>query len=190
MQIFEFVLVMVSLVLAIGFTSLLSVVASMISDRQVRKIEWYPLIWIATLFLYVPGYWWSLWDFRNVEWTFPAYFFLLLMPTCLYIAMSLLGEALDSDGDTSRAAAFDQVRVPFFVALTLMQTTGALDGWLLAVEPMFNTLRWVQVVLIMLFIVGAMTSRIAVQKVVAIVNLVLMVFAMFGLRYLPGAFSG
>lgn len=190
MQIFEFVLVMVSLVLAIGFTSLLSVVASMISDRQARKIEWYPLIWIATLFLYVPGYWWSLWDFRSVEWTFPAYFFLLLMPTCLYIAMSLLGEALDSDAGTSRAEAFDQVRVPFFVALTLMQTTGALDGWLLAVEPMFNTLRWVQIVLIFLFIVGAMTSRLAVQKAVAIVNLVLMVFAMFGLRYLPGAFSG
>jgi len=189
MEIFEFVLVMVSLVLAIGFTSLLSVVASMISHRQSRKIEWYPLIWIATLFLYVPGYWWSLWDFRSVAWTFPAYFFLLLMPTCLYIAMSLLGEALDSEDDTSRVEAFDQVRIPFFVALIIMQITGALDGWLLSVEPILNALRWVQIILVLFFIAGAISPRLAVQKVVAVVNLVLMIFAMFGLRYMPGAFA-
>ncbi|MGI9204967.1 MAG: hypothetical protein ACR2Q3_13215 [Woeseiaceae bacterium] len=189
MEIFEFVLVMVSLVLAIGFTSLLSVVASMISHRQSRKIEWYPLIWIATLFLYVPGYWWSLWDFRSVQWTFPAYFFLLMMPTCLYIAMSLLGEALDSEDNTSRVAAFDAVRIPFFLSLIAMQITGALDGWFLNVEPLLNTLRWVQIVLVVMFFVGALTPRIAMQKFVAIVNLVMMIFAMFGLRYLPGAFA-
>ena len=189
MQIFEFVLVMASLVLAIGITSLLGVVATMISRRQSQKLEWYPLIWIATLFLYVPGYWWSLWDFRDVEWTFPTFFFLLLMPTFLYIAMRLLGEALESEDEISRAEAFDRVRVPFYLALILMQTTGALDGWFLAVEPLFNTLRGVQIVLVLMFIAGALTPRIAVQKLVAVVNLMALVFAMFGLRYMPGAFA-
>lgn len=190
MQIFEFVLVMASLVLAIGLTSLLSVTAAIISRRRTQKLEWFPLIWIATLFLYVPGYWWSLWDFRDVEWTFPSYFFLLLMPTFLYIAMRLLGDALESDKDGSRVDGFDRVRVPFFIALTLMQGTGALDGWFLSVEPLFNSLRAVQIILIGLFITGALTSRLAAQKAIALINFVMMVFAMFGLRYLPGAFSG
>ena len=189
MQIFEFVLVMVSLVLAIGFTRLLSVVAKIIGHRKSQAIEWYPLIWIATLFLYVPGYWWSLWDFREVEWTFPAYFFLLLMPTFLYIAMNLLGDALEPEDGVSRSDAFDDVRIPFFVALILMQSTGAVDGWLLSVEPILNSLRYVQVTLILLFVVGALTSRLVVQKIVAAANLVLMVFAMFFLRFLPGAFA-
>ena len=189
MQIFEFVLVMASLVLAIGFTSLLSVVATIISRRETQKLEWYPLIWIATLFLYVPGYWWSLWDFKDVEWTFPAYFFLLMMPTFLYMAMRLLGDALESDRHGSRVDGFDRVRVPFFVALILMQGTGAIDGWLLSVEQLFNALRIVQFGLIVLFVVGALTSRVAVQKAVAIASFAMLVFAMFGLRYLPGAFA-
>ena len=190
MEIFEFVLVMASLVLAIGFTSLLSVVATMISHRHKQKIEWYPLIWIATLFLYVPGYWWSLWDFRSVEWTFPTYFFLLLMPTCLYIAMSLLGEALESESGKSKIEAFNGVRIPFFIALIVMQVTGALDGWLLGVEPLFNDLRFVQSFLVVCFVAGIATSRLVVQKTIAVINFGLLTFAMFGLRYLPGAFSG
>ena len=189
MDIFEFVLVTVSLVLALGFTSLLRVVASMIGHRRIRRIEWYPTDWIAVLFLYVPGYWWSLWDFRDVEWTFPSFFFLLLMPTCMYIAMNLLGEALVSDDGTSRIDAFESVRIPFFVSITVMQVTGALDGWLLSVEPLMNVLRWIQIFLVLCFVVGAMTPRLIIQKLVAVINLVLMVFAMFGLRYLPGAFA-
>ncbi|MDX1482080.1 MAG: hypothetical protein R3315_10405 [Woeseiaceae bacterium] len=189
MHIFEFVLVMASLVLAIGLTSLLSVVASIISHRQVARLEWFPLIWIATLFLYVPGYWWSLWDFRDVSWTFPTYFFLLLMPTCLYIAMRLLGDALEPEDGIPRGEAFERVRVPFFLALILMQGTGALDGWLLSVEPLWNDLRALQVFLILLFIVGALSPRLSVQKPVAALNFLLMVFAMFVLRFLPGAFS-
>ena len=70
-----------------------------------------------------------------------------------------------------------------------MQVTGALDGWLLSVEPLFNILRWLQIVLILCFITGAATSRLAVQKTIAVINLVLMIFAMFGLRFLPGAFA-
>ena len=189
MQIFEFVLVMASLVLAIGITSLLTSVATMISHRQTHKLEWYPAIWVATLFLYVPGYWWSLWDFRDVEWTFPTYFFLLLMPTFMYIAMRLLGEALEPEEGLSRAEAFEKIRVPFFVSLIVMQATGAIDGWLLSVESLFNVLRGAQILLMLMFVAGAMTPRLAVQKTVAVVNLVMMVFAMFGLRYLPGAFA-
>jgi hypothetical protein len=189
MQIFEFVLVMASLVLAIGFTSLLTAVATMISRRQMHKLEWYPAIWVATLFLYVPGYWWSLWDFRDVEWTFPTYFFLLVMPTFLYIAMRLLGEALEPEEGMSRVEAFERIRVPFFITLILMQTTGAIDGWLLSVESLFNVLRAAQIFLTLMFIAGAMNRRLSVQKTVAVINLVMMVFAMFGLRYLPGAFA-
>ena len=189
MDIFEFVLVTVSLVLALGFTSLLRVVATMISHRRSRKIKWYPTIWIAVLFLYVPGYWWSLWDFRDVAWTFPSFFFLLLMPTCLYIAMNLLGEALVSDDGTSRIDAFERVRIPFFVSLIAMQVAGALDGWLLSVEPLLNVLRWLQIFLVLCFVIGALTRGLIVQKLVSVINLALMTFAMFGLRYLPGAFA-
>lgn len=189
MEIFEFVLVMVSLVLAIGLTGMLRELSAMISARHERKLEWFSLVWIATLFLYVPGYWWSLWDFREVEWTFPAYFYLLLMPTMLFLAISLLVQSGVNSEGLSRLQAFNRIRIPFFLAMAIGQAGGAWDGWFLSVEPFMNALRLNQVGLIALFVTGALFARESVQKFVAVTVFLMMFSAMFGLRYLPGAFG-
>ncbi len=187
MDIFEFVLVMVSLVLAIGLTGLLREVSKMISDRKIRRFDWVRLIWIAILFLYVVSYWWSMWDFREVEWTFPSYVFLLLVPTLLYIAMDLMVRCGASTGATTPAEAFEGIRVPFFATMFVVQMFGTWDDWLLSVAPIWTPLRWLQIVVILLFASGAFVSRPAAQKAIAIAAFALIVFGMFGLRYLPGA---
>jgi hypothetical protein len=69
-DLFSFILVMVSLVLAIGVTHLVHGVASLIRLRGRTAIEPLPLVWAASLFLVAAIYWWSLWDFRNVDWRF------------------------------------------------------------------------------------------------------------------------
>ncbi len=187
MDIFEFVLVMVSLVLAIGLTSLLREVSAMISDRNTRHFELVRLTWIAILFLYVVSYWWSMWDFRAVEWTFPGYVFLLLVPTLLYIAMDLLVRCGASNGATTPAEAFEGIRVPFFATMFVVQMLGTWDDWLLSVAPIWTPLRWLQIVVIVLFAASAFISRPVAQKVIALSVLALLAFGMFGLRYLPGA---
>lgn len=187
MAIFEFVLVMVSLILAIGLTRMLGALSTMISNRHERRLEWFSLTWIATFFLYVPAYWWSLWDFREVEWTFPAYFYLLLMPTMLFLAISLFVQSGDNVVGLSRIHDFNRIRKPFFLALAVGQVVGAWDGWLMSVEPFINILRWVQIGLIALFVVGAVSDREAVQKFIAVAVFVILFAGMFGVRYLPGA---
>lgn len=67
MSLFEFVLVMVSLVLAIGVTHLLHEIASIVRHRDTLTVHWIPLAWIATLFLYSVSYWWALWDFQGLS---------------------------------------------------------------------------------------------------------------------------
>ena len=187
MDIFEFVLVMVSLVLAIGLTSLLREVSAMISDRKTMHFDWVRLTWIAVLFLYVVSYWWSMWDFRGVEWTFPSYIFLLLVPTLLYIAMDLMVRCGASIGATTPEEAFEGIRVPFFVTMFVVQMFGTWDDWLLSVAPVWTPLRWLQIVVILLFAMGVLVSGRAAQRGIAVVVFGLLVFGMFGLRYLPGA---
>ena len=89
-DIFSFILVMVSLVLAIGVTHLVHGVASLIRLRGGTRIEPLPLVWAANLFLVAAIYWWSLWDFRSVDWRFHHFFYLLLAPALLHVAASLL----------------------------------------------------------------------------------------------------
>lgn len=83
MVLFEFILVMVSLVLAIGVTHLLQGVVEVVRYRETLELYWVPFAWAATLFVLAAGHWWSLWDMRGVEWTFPGFFFLLLPPHAL-----------------------------------------------------------------------------------------------------------
>jgi len=50
-----------------------------------------------------------------LEWTFPGFFFLLLAPTLLYIALSLIVSADVTVPGASLATSFERVRFPFMV---------------------------------------------------------------------------
>ncbi|MFV1988926.1 MAG: hypothetical protein ACC682_16770 [Gemmatimonadota bacterium] len=112
MTLFEFILVMVSLILAIGVTHLLQGVAAIVQQRKELDFSWVPLVWASYLFLVTAAHWWSLWDMRGADWTFPAFFFVLLPPTLLYLAVSLLVSSGPGTGGTSMAADFLEIRVP------------------------------------------------------------------------------
>lgn len=189
MSLFEFVLVMVSLVLAIGVTHLLREIASIVRHRDTLTVHWIPLAWIATLFLYSVSYWWALWDFQSLTWTFPGYFFLLVAPTLLYIAISLLVSADVAVPGTSLLDSFERVRAPFFWLMAPFQILVTWDGWVFGVEPAWNSLRFPQVGLLAAYLVGAFSAHRRVQGVVATAAFGLLAFLLFVLRFLPGAFG-
>ena len=119
MSLFEFILVMMSLVLAIGVTHLLQEIAVIVQYRDTLQLDWVVITWGASLFVVSAIYWWSLWDFRALQWTFPGFFFLLLAPTLLYVAVSLLVSADVTEPGISLAAHFERIRLPFLIVMTL-----------------------------------------------------------------------
>jgi hypothetical protein len=184
-SLFGFVLVMVSLVLGLGVTHLLQGISLVVRHRRTMKVDWVPLTWAATLFLLVASNWWALWDFRDLHWSFPAFFFVMVEPAVLYLAMTLL---LPVDAAEQNPESFEAVRLPFMSLLILFQVMTSWDGWLLGTEAFWNPLRWVQAVLIGVFGLSAVSPRRGVQKVTAIAALLVVVFGTFVLRFLPGAF--
>lgn len=189
MSLFEFVLVMVSLVLALGVTHLLREIASIVRHRDTLGVHWIPLAWIATLFLYSVSYWWALWDFQSLSWTFPGYFFLLVAPTLLYIAISLLVSADVAGPGASLIDSFERVRAPFFGLMAVFQILVTWDGWVFGVEPAWNSLRLLQGGLLAAYLLGAFSASRRVQGFVAAAALALLAFLLFVLRFLPGAFG-
>ena len=97
MTLFEFILVMVSLVLAISMTHLLEGVARVVRHRSRFALDATTTLWAVFLFVLSIGHWWSLWGMRDANWTFPAFFFVLIPPTLLFLAVSLL---VPEDGET------------------------------------------------------------------------------------------
>lgn len=189
MSIFEFVLVMASLIMALGVTVLLRRVAEILRHRDTIEFDWLPLAWMAVLFLSTTAVWWSFWDFADVAWTYPRFFYLLTIPTVQFIAISMLVSGNTSGSDTSMAESYGQIRLPFMSLMVVYQLLNALDGWVLGVEPLWNSLRAVQLVLIVLYILAAVSANRLVQKTVVVTALLMFIISTFVLRYLPGAFA-
>ncbi len=65
----------------------------------------------------------------------------------------------------------------------------ALDGWVFDVEPLWNSLRGLQVILLFLYLSAAISPKPIVQKSVVVANVGLYIYGLFFIRYLPGAFG-
>ena len=189
MGIFEFVLVMASLILAIGITVLLRHVASIVTNRHSIEHDGVAIAWMAILFLSATSMWWSFWDYIEVDWTYPLYMYLLACPTLQFLAISMLVSTDTSKPGASLMATYVRIRLPFMVLMAVVQVLISWDGWVFGVEPFWNSLRMVQVVVIAIYVVGAMTSKRAVHKILVTVLLGLLIWGAAVLRYLPGAYG-
>lgn len=189
-DLFGFIIAMVSLVLAIGVTHLVQDAASLVRQRRYVRLESLVFVWAASLFLVAALYWWSLWDFRDVEWRFPLFFFMLLAPTLFHVAASLLASGR-SEGETTEKSKseFETVRVPFMVVMALFSVVVMVDGWVVGVEPAWTVYRPLQVWSVMIYFVGALLPSPRVQLLIAWLALTTYVVAGFFFRLLPGAFG-
>ncbi len=148
-----------------------------------------PLVWAASLFLVAAIYWWSLWDFRGADWRFHHFFYLLLAPTLLHVAASLLVSTdAVADGQNLRSA-FDRIRVPFMVVMAAFSIVVAFDGWIVGVESFWTDFRPIQVWTVGLYVAGATLAGVRAQRIVAGLVFVTYLAAGFFFRYVPGAFG-
>ncbi len=89
MQPFEFVMVVISIIVALGIAELLSGVARVL--RGELRFYWVHAIWVLTLLLQQLQYCWSLFDLAGQEaWVFLDLVRLLTAPIILFLVSSLL----------------------------------------------------------------------------------------------------
>lgn len=188
-DIFNFILVMVSLVLAIGVTHLVQGVATVIRLRGTTRLETLPLVWSASLFLVAAIFWWSLWDLRGADWRFYHFFYMLLAPTLLHVAATLLISTNALESGASMRSEFDRIRGPFMVVMAIFSVLVTCKGLVVGVEPVWTVYRPVQVSVIGLYIAGIVFGGIRAQHIIAWLVFTIYVVAGFFFRFMPGAFG-
>jgi hypothetical protein len=188
-DIFNFILVMVSLILAIGVTHLIQRIAEIIGAREAVPLDWLQLTWAVSLFVVAAIYWWSLWDMRNAEWIFPKFFFLLLAPTLLNFAVSLLVASDRAPGAAGARFDLERIRLPFMLVMAAFTVLVTWDAYLIGTEPAWTAYRPVQIWSLGLYLVGAAVRRVGVQRAVGVLTLLTYVIAGLIYRFLPGAFG-
>jgi hypothetical protein len=156
MEIFEYLMVMVSIILGLGVTQTL---------RGLSKIARSPktylpvTIWAITLFYLHIQVWWSLWDtVAVVSWTQPFFYLLVAIPCSLFGATELL-LPMGNSPDTNWESHFFGVRKWYIGAFCVFAALATLETYVFLGTPLSHPYRINQAIIITAAAAGFFTEN-------------------------------
>lgn len=140
MTLFDFVTVMVSMILALSLGHVLDGIAHLYKTRE--RVKWFlpHTLWMGAIVLTLINHWWALWDFRDIEWNYASFLYILIAPVALSFAVNLIAPERTSDETYDMGAQFSRVRQPFAVAFCVYVLAMWFDGAILAGQDPFGAL--------------------------------------------------
>ena len=100
---FEYVIVLISIILGLGITTILTGLAEYIKHARLSRIYAPHAIWILLVFILHVHEWWENYSLKSVtEWKLPMFLFILLYPINLYILAHLLFPSEIKNGVSSK----------------------------------------------------------------------------------------
>ena len=167
MDLFEFILIITSVIFALAVAQILSGI-SRIAQSKTRIKPFIPhSIWVFNLFIFIFLIWWASWEFRDTEWTFPQYAYMLIAPTLLFFACSLLVPQRLEGAEVCMEDHFFRIRRPLFISYFFAALAAILDGNLLADEPVWHEGRIGHLAILGLAIWGYVSSNRNAHKMIA-----------------------
>jgi hypothetical protein len=90
LTLFEYLAVIVSVIIGLGLTRILEGVGRVLEARARVQLYWVHLVFTGIVFLGHLLFWWLFWSSREVQaWSFFPFLFLLLQPIILYLLAGL-----------------------------------------------------------------------------------------------------
>ncbi|MEJ2514429.1 MAG: hypothetical protein P8080_03780 [Gammaproteobacteria bacterium] len=186
MTFFEYAMVMVSIMLAIGLSQLLRAVGDVIlsPDRF-----WPHIGWIIALVLLTVQVWWAYWDMHEgVEWNVSLYGFVLLGPALLLVAANILVPASRAE-DLDWRAHLTRARRPFFSFLLAFQVFGILFSRVVMDVPLLIPFRAAQLVLVFIALAGLLFTQPRLHALLPAIYILTAIVANLLFRSYPAAFG-
>ena len=184
MQAFEFLMIVVSIIIGLGIAQLLSGVVRIL--RTELRPYWIHELWVLYVFLNLLQYCWSLFDLESrPDWTFIDLLGLLTPPVLLYLVASLL---FPPPGHRSKLESFYyQHRKPVFGLLAGLLFFYSVQGWMQSDALRLSDLLRVSGVL--LFIALAATSRRSLHAGLSVVSLIALAAFIGRFSWMLGGFQ-
>ena len=115
---FDYLSVLISIVLGLSITQLLAGFASMVRARERVDFYWPLPVQMLGLFLINVQVWWAMFGLRGeAHWTFAGFFVVLLQPVTLYLASAFVTPELSSGERVDLRQFYFREKNWFFAAL-------------------------------------------------------------------------
>ncbi|HEX7110869.1 MAG TPA: hypothetical protein VF216_00355 [Mizugakiibacter sp.] len=172
---FEYISVLLSIILGLGITQLLSGIARLVRDGRQLAPAWWLMVMVATLLLAHFQVWWVSFGWRYVQaWTFFGYAAFMVMPMLLYLlAYLILPADLLLDG-RELVREFLARRRAFYAIVALVPPASFFQQWMLS-RLTFDFDAAMRLLWLLLAIPGFVSRRVAVQAALAVAYFVVFV---------------
>ena len=140
MSLFEFVTVMVSMILALTLGQLLSGVSLLI--KSTRDVRWHlpHTLWLVALGQTLVNHWWALWDFHDLDWNYISFIYILIAPVLIALAVGVIVPDRTQPVQLDMEQQFHRVRRPFAGLFSVYVLAMWFDGPLLAGQDPFGAI--------------------------------------------------
>lgn len=138
---FEYVTVLISIILGLGITQIVTGIGDVIHQWNRIKIYWPHTLWIVLVFVMHIHEWWYTYDLRKHEtWHLMSFLFLILYPILLFVLARILFPfgAMDTEVDF-KIFYFDNYR-KFFLLVSLIVVLAILQDTILEGYSVFSQL--------------------------------------------------
>jgi hypothetical protein len=154
---FEYVTILVSIILGLGITKILSSLAELLYDFKKVRFFWVHTIWVILILYIHVQEWFILYELKGYPaWKLPVFLFILIYPITLFLAASMLFPVIDKNEEVDLKTFFSNNYKPlYFLFLICIVLSLIFNLWLL--DVVFKQ----QVFLIVLLLI---TSFLLLQK--------------------------
>ena len=186
LSLFEYLAVIVSVIIGLGLTRILEGVGGLLEARVRVHIYWVHLVFTGIVFLGHLLFWWLFWSSRDVEaWSFFPFLFLLLQPIILYLLAGLCFPDFSGTEPIDFRIFYYRNHRWFFGLFALLMALISLRDILFRSVPWISEGNAVKAGVLVIAVVGVISSRPRVHAILALLGAVAMLaaFFTFGLAY-------
>ena len=188
MQVYDYIAVMLSIVLGLGATQMLSGLSQVIQNCNRIKNYWVFYAWVIVVLGLILQFWWAYWDYRAYQnWTFFKFVYLLSGPAVLYFSSRILvPEDIGTQCSNLVTYCF-RIRRPFYWSLAIVMFFAMTSPFVVREGDFFTEFRVLQGLGLIAALAGAIARIQIVQELVAFSWLVLWLISVTVYRINPGA---
>lgn len=112
---FDYLNVLISIILGLALAKILSGLATVIAARERVDFYWPPIVWAIWIFFIAVQHWWAQYPLRyQKQWTFLDFWLLLLVPVGFFLLSALVLPEPDENGKLDLGEWFFRNRRWFF----------------------------------------------------------------------------
>ena len=129
MTMFEFLMALASVVIAIALTEIFAGWRRLLRTHIVPRLDWLHLAWTLVIVLYAIQYWVGIWPYREIQFTYIYQVWFLIFPTLFIVLVSYaITPDIDPDTNLDLRDYYLSRRTPIFIGLAAFIATAQHRG--------------------------------------------------------------